>query len=215
VTVVVKVEMSRVLLVGITVVVAVLGLEQRRSLGPNLIDLDGEGNVPAVWSGLLLVAAAVSALATARADRRGARWPWWPLAVLFLFMAGDEVLGLHEWLEIQTDVDWQLLYLPVMAVGAAAGLGALLRLRDHPRLAAGFLAAGGAWALAQVLEALQWDGGRRVGAYGELMAGEEILEMAGSLGFTLVLLAAAARLRSGALVRRASAGEPRSSPARP
>jgi hypothetical protein len=207
--------MRRVLLVVITLVVAALGLEQRRSGLSYVIDLDGEGNVPAIWSGFLLLAAAASALATARADAGGARWPWWPLAVLFLFMAGDEVFGLHEWLESQSGVDWQMLYLPVMAVGAAAGLGALLRLRATPRLAAGFLASGGAWALAQVLEALQWDGGRQVAAYGELMAAEEILEMAGSLGFTLTLLAVAEQLRSRALVRRAPAGPPRSSPARP
>jgi hypothetical protein len=194
--------MSRVLLVGTTVVVAALGIEQRRSGLGYVIDLDGEGNVPAIWSGLLLVAAAGSALATARADRRGARWPWWPLALLFSFMAGDEVFGLHEWLEIQTGVDWETLYLPVMAVGAAAGLGAVLRLRECATLAAGFLAAGGAWAIAQVLEAVQWDGDRPVAAYGELMAAEEILEMAGSLGFTLVLIAAAERLRSRSFVPR-------------
>lgn len=147
--------MSRVLPVDFTLVVAALGIEARRSGGPYLIDLDGEDNVPAIWSGLLLIAAAASALATARADRGGARWPWWPLAVLFIAMAGDEVFGLHEWLEVRTGLDWQLLYLPVMLVGAAAGLGAAVRLRKLPRLAAGFLAAGGAWAVAQVLEALQ------------------------------------------------------------
>lgn len=190
--------MGRVLLVGITVLVAALGIEQRWSGGPDLIDLEDELNVPAFWSGFLLVTAAASALATARADGRGGRWPWWPLALLLLFMAGDEVVGVHEWLERQTGIDWQLLYLPLFAAGAAAALGAVLRLREYPRLAAGFLASCGAWVLAQVLEALQWDGDRQVGLYGEMMAGEEILEMVGSLGFTLTLLAAAERLRSRA-----------------
>jgi len=211
---VVEKGMTRVLLVGITVVVAALGLEARRSGGPYLLDLDGEANVPAVWSCFLLLAGAASALATGRADRGGARWPWWPLAGLLLFMAADELLGFHEWIERATGTDWEMLYAPVMLVGAAAGAGVLLRLRDHPRLAVGFLAAGGAWALAQVLEALQWDGGRPVDAYGELMAAEEILEMAGSVGFILVLVAAAERLRSQARVRVATASARRSFPAR-
>ena len=163
-----------------------------------LIDLDGEANVPALWSGALLVAAAASARATAGADSRGARWPWWPLALLFLFMAADEVLRVHEWLERLTELDWQVLYLPVMAAAAAAALTAVLRLRESPRLVAGLLAAGAAWMLAQVLEALQWDDDRQVSGYGKLMVGEEILEMAGSLGFTLTLLAAAERFRSRA-----------------
>jgi len=194
--------MLRVLLLGTTLLVAALGIEQRRSGGPPLFDLAREVNVPAFWSGFLLVAAAASALAAARADGRGARWPWWPLALLLLFMAGDEVLRIHEWLERQSGIDWHVLYLPLMAVGAAAGVGAVVRLRHHPVLAAGIVASGAAWALAQVLEALQWDGSQQVGAYGPMMLTEEILEMAGSLGFTLTLLAVAERFRSRTVLRR-------------
>jgi hypothetical protein len=201
-------SMSRVPLVGATLLVAALGIEQRRSGGPILIALDREANVPAFWSGFLLVAATAAALTTARDDRRGARWPWWALAVLLLAMAGDEVFGLHESLERQTGIDWQLLYLPVMAAGAAAAIAALARLREHPRLAAGFLVSCGAWGLAQVLEALQWDGARKVSGYGELMALEEILEMAGSIGFTLTLFAAGAWLRSRAHTRRSEIAAP-------
>jgi hypothetical protein len=199
---------SRVLLVGVTLIVAALGIEQRRSGGPVLIALDGEANVPAVWSGFLLVAATAAAVATARVDRRGARWPWCALAVLLLAMAGDEVFGLHESLERETGIDWQLLYLPVMAAGAAAAIGALLRLREDPRLAVGFLVSCGAWGLAQVLEALQWDGARQVSAYGEMMALEETLEMAGSIGFTLTLFAAGASLRSRVHARRSEIAAP-------
>ena len=194
--------MLRVLLVGTTLLVAALGFEQRRSGGPPLIDLEREANLPALWSGFLLVAAAASALAAARADGRGARWPWWPLALLLFFMAGDEVLRIHEWLERRSGIDWHVLYLPVIAAGAAAALGVVLRLRDDPVLAAGIVASGAAWALAQVLEALQWDGSRQVAGYGPMMVSEEILEMAGSLGFTLTLLAAAARFRSRVVPRR-------------
>ena len=194
--------MLRVLLLGTTLLVAALGFEQRRSGGPPLIDLAREMNLPAFWSGLLLLTAGASALAAARADGRGARWPWWPLALLLFFMAGDEALRIHEWLERQSGIDWHLLYLPVMAVGAAAALGAVLRLREHPALAAGIVASGAAWAFAQVLESLQWDGSRQVGGYGPMMVSEEILEMAGSLGFTLTLLAVAERFRSRTVLRR-------------
>jgi hypothetical protein len=180
--------MGRIVLTGVTLLVAVLGAWQRHAGGPSLFTLDAEANVPALWSGFLLLLAAVAAVRVARADRRGGAWPWWPLAVLFFFMAADEVAGLHEELERQTGVDWQLLYLPLIAGGGAAALGALVRLREQPALAARFLAACAAWGLAQVLEALQWHGAQRAAGYGEMMVAEETLEMIGSLVFALTLL---------------------------
>ena len=186
--------MARSALIAVTAVVAVLGIEAHRRGEPQLLVLDAEATLPAAWSGFLLVLAAAAAVTTARSQ--GARWPWWALALLFGFMAFDEVVGLHEWLERHAGVDWQLLYLPLMGVGAAAALVALWRLRRLPQLAVGFAASGGAWAVAQALEALQWDGGHPVNAYGAMMVAEEVLEMAGSLGFAFTLLAAAERLAS-------------------
>ena len=165
--------MARAVLIAVTAVVAVLGIEAHRRGAPQLLMLDAEATLPAAWSGFLLVLAAAAALATARSQ--GARWPWWALALLFGFMAFDEVVGLHEWLERHTGVDWQTLYLPLMGVGAAAALVALLELRRLPQLAVGFAASGGAWAVAQALEALQWDGGHPVGGYGAMMVAEEVL----------------------------------------
>jgi hypothetical protein len=201
---------------GATLVVAALGAVARLRGGPRLFTLDAEQVVPAIWSGFLLLLAAAAALAVARADRADARWRWWPLAVLFCFMAGDETMGLHEWVERRTQVDWQLLYLPLMAAGGAAALGALQRLRTFPTLVAGLVASCGAWVLAQALEALQWDGGRQVRGYGEMMVSEEVLEMAGSLGFALTLLTAARWLRDREAARdRVSSPRQRFVPRRP
>ena len=178
--------MGRIVLIGVTAIVIALGAWQRETGEPVLFTLDAEGNVPAIWSGFLLLLAGVAGVRATRTD--GRPWPWWPLAALLLFMAADEVAGLHEAIERHTGVDWQLLYLPVIASGGAAAVGALIVLRGRPWLAAGFCAACAAWAFAQLLEALQWDGAHPAAGYGAMMVGEESLEMVGSLVFAFVLL---------------------------
>ena len=59
------------------------------------LTLDGEGNLPALYAGLLLfVAATLAALIAASAPRDG--WRWGVVAGLLFFMTADEVFSVHE-----------------------------------------------------------------------------------------------------------------------
>jgi hypothetical protein len=170
-------------------VLGILGaLEVKYDAAP-AFDLDAELKLPAFAAALILLTAAAVTWLAASTDPSGP-WPWGVLAALFVLMAADEALAVHERLEKLAVVDWQLLYLPVMAVGGVSSLVALKRLRRMP-LAAMLLAAGGAaWAAAGLLEAVQWSGPRAVAGYGILMGVEELLEMCGSAAFALAPLLA-------------------------
>lgn len=66
-----------------------------------VIDLDGEGNPPAIFSALLWVTAAVTALRLAQRDtgklrRLSNRTHWIALALFCLLLAYDEAIALHE-----------------------------------------------------------------------------------------------------------------------
>lgn len=178
----------------------VLGAAQVRYGGAGAFDLDAELKVPAFVSGLILLCAAVAAFVAALWEESRFRLPWRVLGLLFAFMAADEALGIHETLEDITAVDWQTLYLPVMAIGGLAWLALLGHLRRTGAPAALLLAGGLMWACAGVLEAVQWTGPmereRAVDGYGILMGAEELLELCGSACFVLGPLVAA-RLRAG------------------
>src|ERR687895_304413 len=139
--------------IALAALIAVFGLlgaiEVRYESAP-AFDLDDELKLPAFAAALILLLAALTARLAAAVDPAGG-WPWIVLAALFTLMAADEVVSLHEALEDLFAVDWQILYLPVMAAGGVAWLVALLRLRRLP-VAAALLAGGAAaWAIAGVL----------------------------------------------------------------
>jgi len=119
-----------------------------------VFDLDGEGNLPAAYSGLLLLVTAVLTLALAdRAASVGVS-PRALSAMAFVFgwMAFDEVFTVHEHLDEVTGVDWQLMYLPLLVV-AAWGWARIWRSLRGRRLAwAPWLGGLLAWGLAQALE---------------------------------------------------------------
>jgi hypothetical protein len=140
-----------------------------------LFYLDGEYNVPSIVSAALWLFASLSLYAAGRAREHGPRRHIWTgLAIALFYLALDEALGFHEKLEGRTGVDWQLLYVPLLIAIAAAGLYVLLQSHGAARWL--LLAAGAAAFLAQVLEAVQWDGDDPVDSYRQLMVPEEILE---------------------------------------
>ena len=164
----------------------VLGLIYSDRFGSRL-NLDSEGAPPAWYSAGLLASAGVLALLRGRLRPRTREGlPWLLAGAFFLFMSLDEVFGVHEELEASTGIDWQLLYAPLVAVGAIAWLG-VLRLLGPPRLALALFVAGAvAWLAGQALEAIQWSGNRFV--HPETVVPEEVLEMTGSGLFALALL---------------------------
>ena len=121
---------------------------------PEAFDLDGEYTVPAFFSAGLLAVAAAMALALARAqdgiDRDASalagRSPSGSSAL-------DELLSIHERVDIRTDVDWQVLYLPA-AIGFGWAIWRVTGSLGRRGLESRMIFAGlGAWVAAQMLEA--------------------------------------------------------------
>jgi hypothetical protein len=145
------------------------------------VGLDGEYNAWAAWSALLLLVAAVLAARTAP-----------QLAALLFFLAADEGLKIHERLEGRTGIDWQIIYLPVFALGAFLMLSVMLSLRGAARVV--LVLGGTCWVVSQVLERIEWAGD--VLAHPGLVLPEEVLEASGSILFAAALMLAAAPSRT-------------------
>ena len=131
---------SRRVLIAIGTIVVLLGvldvLEIVFGSPFGIFDLNGERNVPAVFSAALWACTSVVALLLGRAEQPAAvARVWLALSALLLYVSADEFGEIHERLERITGVDWQILYAPLGLV--AAGLWVLVgrRLRG---LRAGF-----------------------------------------------------------------------------
>lgn len=190
-----------------------------------LLDLDGERNLPTVFSVSLLLLAAWQMVQVARSLRSRPRpgelgpWPWAWLALAFLYVALDEGLMFHERLNVPVRewlgreqagafyFAWVLPALLLVGLAAAASAWTLRRL-PRPLARSMLLAAvlyvggglglelvGGSWAERQGTGGL---------GYGLLVNAEESLELAG----VLVLLGGLGRYRQQ-LDRVAGTGRPR------
>lgn len=173
---------------GGIVVFVVLGILQRTRYPTwTPANLDSETSIATLFAATLFWMAAVAWLLVAllTTDRRRPTWIW---AAMLTLLAVDEGNGLHERLEQATGIDWQALYIPVLAIAAAAGW-ALLRDRRLELPQQLLIAAAVAWSGALILELVQNWGGAPVAAhiYDPTMIAEEALEM---VGCTLTLLAA-------------------------
>jgi len=212
-----EVRLGRLLtaLAGVIALLGVLGLAYSQAkpgdalaftgLRSVPLGLDTEYSVPALFSGVLLLAAAyagylVAAVASTRRERRTVLL----FGAFLAFMAVDELLAIHEGLESLTGVPWKVLYAPVILAGGALWLATLLLLRGE-RVAQLCLIAGAvAWFAAQVLEQIQYEDGKLVARWSILP--EEVLEMTGSTLFGLALLLA---VRTRLARRRERAGSAR------
>jgi hypothetical protein len=144
--------------------------------------------VPVLFSWAVLFSAGVAYVLRARwAETNAEQYAWLGLGLFLAFMAFDELLMIHETVENRLGVDWQLLYLPVVAVG---GIAYLWLLRDMPRWSLGqvmFLAAAGLWCFSQVLEKLEFtDGDVPVAHYRVYDGLEKVVQFTGSTLFLLV-----------------------------
>ena len=175
-----------VVLCGLVIgVLAILGILQR-TVHPEWIaaNLDSESSAGKwVGSGLLWAAAGVWFLVAATgASARPWVWIWWPMLA---WLAADEGNAFHERIERWLEVDWQILYAPLIVVTAISWWG-VLRAHRRPRKVALLLILGaGAWAIPLVLELIQNWGGEPIEAalYDPMMITEEILEMIGAAVF--------------------------------
>jgi len=185
------------LAVAIGIAIAILAIEGLRvihagtppshwNLDADWIDDDG-WTFPALFTTLLLCSAGVCGFVAGRWRLAGAGLSWYLLGALLFWMGLDEGLAIHERFEDMSGVDWQLLYIPVVAFGAAAWAAVVLRMSSWKRERVWMVLGAVAWFIAQVLEATQWAGDRRVSSYDAQMFTEEILEMCGSALFLLAL----------------------------
>lgn len=185
---------AAVTLVIVTLIVAALGAVSLKvlpegSFGRAFLNLDGENNLPAVYSGLLLLGAGLIGCSLRRASTS-----YLLFGVGLVLMGIDEVSQFHERIEGATGIDWEVLYIPIF-LAAATILFFVYRstLRIAPRavlvLSAGLVF----WAVAQVLEALEWDGDVKRPGYVLMMLTEETLEMLGSVAILIALLTIAYR----------------------
>lgn len=177
---------------GIAVFVT-LGILQRTAYPAwNLANLDSEASAATFFAAVLFGTAAISWILVAYSDQprtwQGAAW-----AALLAVLALDEANAFHESLERSTSIDWQILYLPVMAIGGLLWWHQAKRHMPSPTSTL-LIAVAVLWAVALVLELVQNWGGEPVRAniYDPAMITEEAMEM---LGSTLLLLAGVAALQ--------------------
>lgn len=179
--------------------VTVLGLvgglvAWRPEWGLEQFDLDGERNVPATFSALLLLTGAALAV---RLPATGVpRSVSLAFGCLLAFAALDEAFELHEKLETRLGVDWQLLYVPVFVLAIVLWCWLVYALRGRRASIALLLAASACWVAAQLLEHEQWEPDGPVPGYTWMMVAEEILEMTGSALLVLGFATASRSLRA-------------------
>ena len=150
--------------------------------------LDGEYGVAAVVTTLLLLGAAAT---TARAAARGGLpRAGHGVAALLGFMAADEMFMVHERVQLVFGVRWEVLYSPLLLGGAVCALLCLLAVQEDRSAVALLLVGGTCWAVAQVLEDVQWVGPVEAAVhhrlYLPLMVAEETLEMLGTVALLVL-----------------------------
>ena len=197
----IDIRRAGIILFGGVAIMAVMGLwAVNFDPGNPWFDLDAEVHprwpleqttiaIPAVWSSLLLVWAAVVWLAASTlVVRRLTRLLFAALGFFLFFMAADELVTIHEhlrrWLGIDRRVGpiWMILYAPPVALMAVVVLIILFRLwRVDRRAVVLLVAACAAWGFAQLLELIQWHGEVPIPEYVLLMVPEELGEAAGSI----------------------------------
>ncbi|MCP3975661.1 MAG: hypothetical protein GY720_14340 [bacterium] len=183
------------LVAGCGILVFVILGTLQRTLYPDwrAANLDSEASVATVFAAVLLWAAAISWILVALIDRPR-RWYMAGWSALLVLMALDEANAFHEALERRMEVDWQILYLPILLLGGVMWWRVVMRWVPS-RIASLLLAGAGTWAVTLILELVQNWGGPPVRAsiYDPTMIAEEGLEMIGS---TLIFTAGLFALRA-------------------
>ena len=170
----------------------VAGILQRVSFpGWGAANLDSEVSIATSFSAALLWLGSFWWLLVAlnAQPRSRALWVWW---LIVAWLALDEGNAIHERLERWTGIDWQLLYLPVLAVAGVTWALVVRRFGVNRPIVGLLVGAACAWGIALVLELVQnWGGAPiRASIYDPTMIAEEILEMLGSLQLLIAAMLA-------------------------
>lgn len=185
---------------ALTVIFA-LGIAHDITGGLDWFELRGEVReggfyVPVLFNTcVLLSAGAVAMLCSRWALTNTDQYAWIGVGLLLVFMGFDELLMIHERVEFETGIDFQILYFPVVVVG---GIGYLLLLARMPRWSLAqvmWLAAAALWFASQILENLEYDPNDvEVRGFVALDDIEKVFQFTGSALFLLVALLALERV---------------------
>lgn len=181
------------LLAGTAIAVfATLGILQRTAYPRwDLANLDSELSIATYFSATLLwiSAAAWLLVALTAQPRSRSLWTWW---VILAWLALDEGAAIHERVEKWSGIDWQVLYIPILAVAAVAWWGVVRRYGNQEPVHRLVIAGAVCWAAALALELAQHWGGEPAPAiiYNPTMITEEVLEMAGATVFVIAAVLA-------------------------
>ena len=164
-----------------------------------LFNLDGERNVPTVFTALLLLAVSVLAWLAGRASEGRPALGWKVFAALMVLLAGDELVELHEHLEFYAGINWKILYAPIGLVAVTLWFVLGRQLRTLGAGFAPFVAAPACVLVASVVDDLEINsqGDPRRG-FRVMVVSEELLEMTFGLLVGLSLMAALRALTSRA-----------------
>jgi len=169
-----------------------------------LFSLDDEFNVPSFFSGLLLIFCSVLLAESARLTRM-LRQPfpnfWRFLAAIFLYLAFDEMVSIHERLIVplrnRFDLQgpfwfaWVVVAIPIVVLFAAASIPFLRSLTTRARalfVLAGIVYVGGALGMEMFGSWYTHTFGGKNLTYSMITTAEEFLEMAGVIVFVYALL---------------------------
>lgn len=191
------------------------GFAHERRL-PAFFDLGAEGNLPALFGGglLLLAGALLAVVARGEAARGRAAGAWRWLSGIFVFLALDEWLAIHEGLIkpvrflLQTDglfrFAWVIPYGLLAGIVGLSCLGLLRRLPPRTRnlfLASGAIYVAGALGCEMIGGLIEQRFGRRGPEFALEVLVEESLEMGGAVLFVYALAAYIRDELSGLSVR--------------
>lgn len=194
-----------------------------RDVAARLVDLDQEMNIPTVYSALaiLVCSALLAVIARSRRLVEGAHDDrhWWALSLIFVGLALDELLSLHEELTGRVELgavsrvtlfSWVVVGAGFVVVVAAAFSRFLMRLPAATRrlfLLAGVLFVTGTIVMEAAGGYLGGPGRQDSLAYLIVAHVEEVLEMAGIVVFIYALLSFLRRVTPGVVVRVDFEGE--------
>lgn len=146
--------------------------------------LDVEQTPDVAFSALILLAAGcLSLLISFYAGRNRIAFA---MSLGFFVMSYDEAFVLHEQLEEKLSIDWQIVYLPIIAIIGVVWLAMFLKVLVPQRARLLWICGALAWVVSQIFEKLQWNGDQFIHPW--MVLPEETLEMLGSTAWLLALL---------------------------
>lgn len=156
---------------------------------------EGGFYIPVLFNFSMLALAGLAALVRSRwTESSVEKYAWIAIGLLLGFMGLDELLMIHERIEFETGVDFQILYAPIVVAGGIGYLVLLTRMYRWSLPQVMWIAAAVLWFCSQILENLEYDPNDVAVSNFKLLDGiEKVFQFTGSALFLLVTSLALAR----------------------